>query len=86
VAFAAIFLLYNPATCAIEDETRILSLASSMTQGTAFLDQARIDLDADLLCHGHRISKFFPFHAALLGPALVTHWRLGFPVSAGFFV
>jgi hypothetical protein len=33
---------------------------------------------------GHRISKFSPFHAALLAPAIATAWPLAFLVTAGF--
>jgi hypothetical protein len=86
IGFVSLFLLYYPATYAIEDESNILSLAVSIGRGTVFLDQAGIDLDADLLWRGHRISKFSPFHAALLAPAVVTRWRLAFLVTAAFFM
>lgn len=84
VAYAAILLLYYPATYAIDDESNILSLAASIGQGTVFLEQAQIDLDADLPWRGHLISKFSPLHAALLSPALLTRWRLAFLLSAVF--
>ena len=86
LAFVAIFLVCYPTTYAIEDEFNILSLAVTLTKGTVFLDQADIDLDADLVWNGHRISKFSPFHAALLTPAVATEWRLAFLVSAAFAV
>jgi len=86
IAFISIFFLHYPKTYAIDDEANILSLASSMARGTVFLDQAGIDLDADLVWQGHRISKFSPFHAALLAPAVATRWRLAFLVTAAFLV
>jgi hypothetical protein len=86
IAFAGIFLLYYPATYAIDDECNILSLAASIARGTVFLDEAQIDLDADLLWRGHRISKFSPFHAALLAAAVATRWKLAFLVAPTFFV
>ncbi len=85
-AFLAAFFLWYPATYAIDDECNILSLAFSLAHGTAFLDQAGVNLDADLRWHGHLISKFSPFHAALLVPAVATRWRLAFLVSAAFFI
>lgn len=86
VLFVGVFLVQYPATYAIDDECNILSLAFSIAHGTVFLDQAGIDLDADLMWQGHRISKFSPFHAALLSPAVATRWRLAFLVTAAFFV
>lgn len=85
-AFLSVYFLYYPATYAIDDECNILSLAYSIAHGTVFLDQAGIDLDADLVWNGHRISKFSPFHAALLSPAVATRWRLAFLITAAFFV
>ena len=86
IAFVAIYLAFYPATYAIEDEFNILALSVSLSRGTVFLDLAGLDLDADLLWNGHRISKFSPFHAALLVPAVLTDWRLGFAVTAGFVI
>ena len=85
-AFLAIWVALYPGTYAIEDEFNILSLAVSLSRGTVLLDVAGLDLDADLLWNGHRISKFSPFHAALLVPAILTDWRLGFAVAGGFTV
>ena len=86
LAFVAIFAAFYPSTYAIEDELNILSLSVAISKGTVFLDEAGIDLDADLLWNGHRISKYSPLHAALLVPAISTHWRLAFIVSAAFTV
>ncbi|MEO6212388.1 MAG: hypothetical protein ABIP65_02055 [Vicinamibacterales bacterium] len=86
VAFVAMYVALYPATYAIEDEFNILSLAVSLTRGTVLLDRAGLDLDADLLWHGHRISKFSPFHAALLAPAILSDWRLAFAMTALFTV
>jgi hypothetical protein len=86
VAFVAIFLALYPSTYAIEDEFNILSLGVSLSRGTVLLDRAGLDLDADLLWNGHRISKFSPFHAALLVPAIVTNWHLAFAVTGMFAV
>ena len=83
-AFVAIFAVFYPSTYAIEDELNILSLSVAISKGTVFLDQAGIDLDADLFWNGHRISKYSPLHASMLTPAVATSWRLGFLVSAGF--
>jgi hypothetical protein len=85
-AFLAIWVALYPGTYAIEDEFNILSLAVSLSRGTVLLDVAGLDLDADLLWNGHRISKFSPFHAAMLVPAILTDWRLGFAVAGGFTV
>lgn len=86
LSFLAIYFAFYPLTYAIDDELNILSLAYSIAQGTVFLDQAGVDLDADLVLEGHRISKFSAFHAGLLAPAIATRWRLAFLVSAAFFV
>src|SRR5687767_14293486 len=83
-AFAAIWLALYPGTYAIEDEFSVLSLAVSLSRGTVLLDVAGLDLDADLLWNGHRISKFSPFHAALFIPAVMTDWRIGFAVTGLF--
>ena len=83
-SFVLIFAAFYPSTYAIEDELNILSLSVAMSKGTVFLDQAGIDLDADLLWNGRRISKYSPLHAALLMPAVTTNWRLGFVVGAIF--
>lgn len=81
-AFAAIFVAFYPATYAIEDEFNILSLSVALSRGTVLLDRAALDLDADLLWNGHRISKFSPFHAALFVPAVMTWWKFAFAVTA----
>jgi len=83
-AFAAILFAFYPRTYAIEDEFNILSLSVAISRGTVLLDRAGLDLDADLVWHGHTISKFSPFHAALLTPAVAVSWRLAFAV-AGLF-
>ena len=86
VAFVAILAAYYPSTYAIEDEFNILSLATAISRGTVLLERAGLDLDADLLWNGHRISKFSPFHAALFTPAVVTSWRIAFAVTALFAI
>lgn len=86
VAFVAILAACYPPTYAIEDEFNILSLAMAISRGTVLLDLAGLDLDADVLWNGHRISKFSPFHAALFAPAIVTSWRLAFAVTALFAI
>jgi hypothetical protein len=58
----------------------------ALSAGTFFLDEVNIDLDADLEWDGHRISKFSPFHAALLTPGFVIDWRSAFLVAPVFFV
>ncbi|MGH9316874.1 MAG: hypothetical protein ACRD1P_07195, partial [Thermoanaerobaculia bacterium] len=78
VVYAISFLAFFPATWAIDDESNILSLATALSRGEIFLDRAGIDLGRDLSWHGHLISKFSPFHAALLVPATLTSWRLAF--------
>jgi hypothetical protein len=85
-AFVAIFAAFYPSTYAIEDEFNILSLATAISRGTVFLDRAGLDLDADLVWRGHIISKYSPFHAALLTPAIVANWHLAFAVTALFAV
>jgi hypothetical protein len=86
ISFAAIFVAFYPSTYAIEDEFNILSLSVAISRGTVLIDRAGLDLDADLLWNGHRISKFSPFHAALFVPAVVTNWRAAFAVTALFAV
>jgi hypothetical protein len=86
VAYVCIFAWNFPVTYGIDDESNILSLAAALSEGTVFLERAAIDLDADLEWGGHRISKFSPFHAALLTPGVVTDWRLTFLVAPLFFL
>jgi hypothetical protein len=85
-AYLGVFMWTFPATYGIDDEANILSLALALSEGTVFLDHAGIDLDADPEWRGHRISKFSPFHAALLVPAMLTDWRAGFLVAPAFVV
>jgi hypothetical protein len=82
--FLVIYVAFFPATYSIEDESNIISLATALGHGTVFLDRAGIDSGRDLPVLGHRISKYSPFHAALLTPAIATAWRLAFLVTAGF--
>jgi hypothetical protein len=86
IGFIAIYGAFYPRTYAIEDEFNILSLAVSLSRGTVLLDRAGLDLDADLLWNGHTISKFSPFHAAFLTPAVISEWRLAFGITAAFAV
>jgi hypothetical protein len=85
-AFGVVFVLFYPATYAIDDECNILSLAVALSNGTVFLDRAQVNLDSDVAWRGHLISKFSPFHAGLLVPAILTSWRLAFLVNAAFVV
>ncbi len=83
-AYVLVWLWYFPVTYAIDDEANILSLA--LAQGTPFLELVHLNVDAELEWRGHRISKFSPFHAALLVPAVATQWRLAFVVAPSFFL
>jgi hypothetical protein len=83
-AFGLIYLCWYPASYSIEDEAHILSLAYSIDHGSIFPDHA--GPDAGLPMRGHLVSKFSVVHAALMAPAVATDWRLGFLVTAGFFV
>ncbi len=88
-AFCAIFMLEYPASFAIADECEILSLAYSIAHGTVYPDRAGLltwNPSMELAVGGHRIVKYSPFHALLLAPAVASDWRLGFLVSAAFFV
>jgi hypothetical protein len=85
-AYVAIFAVTFPVTYGIDDESNILSLALALGQGTPFLDEVGIDLDADVEWDGHRISKFSPFHAGLLIPGVLSDWRLSFLVAPLFFL
>ena len=82
--FLAVYVVFFPATYAIEDERSILSLSSALSHGTVFLDRAGIESGADVISRGHTVSKYSPFHAALLVPALLSAWRLSFLVTAAF--
>jgi hypothetical protein len=83
-AFGLIYLSWYPASYSIEDEAHILSLAYALDHGSIFPDHA--GPDAGLPMRGHLVSKFSIVHAALMVPAVATDWRLGFLVTAGFFV
>lgn len=84
--YMCVFAWSFPATYGIDDEANILSLSLALSQGTVFLERAGIDLDADLEWRGRRISKFSPFHAALLVPGMHTDWRAGFVLAPAFVI
>lgn len=85
-AYLVIWLWTYPRTFGIDDEANLLSLSLAMSRGTVFLDGAGIELDADIEWRGRSISKYSPFHAALLMPAIVTDWRGSFLVAPLFVV
>ena len=84
LTFCLIYTLWYPATISIDDESSIVALAWSIEHGTVFTENAGPLWG--LPVGGHSISKFSPFHAALLVPAMALNWRLVFLVSAAFFV
>jgi hypothetical protein len=88
-AFCAIFVLEYPASFAIADECEILSLAYCIARGTVYPDRAGLltwNPSMELAVGGHRIVKYSPFSAMLLAPTVATDWRLGFLVTAAFFI
>jgi hypothetical protein len=84
VSFCAIYSLWYPATISILDESSSIALAYSIEHGTIFTEAAGPFWGLPL--GNHTISKFSPFHAALLVPAMALNWRLMFIVTAAFFV
>jgi hypothetical protein len=84
--YLAGFLLFYPATWAIDDEGSVLALTASLSRGTVFLDRAGIDVGTSFAWNGHLLSKFSPFHALLFVPFIDTNWRLMFLVGPAFVV
>ncbi|GEM_PF-6850733 len=82
--FCAIYLAWYPASYSILDESSTLSLSYAIAHGTIYLDQ--VNLNAGLRIDRHIVSLYSPFHAALLALCMKINWRLGFAVTAGFFV
>ena len=83
ISFCAIYLIYYPPTYGIDDEFNILQLSYSLSHGTIFPDH--VGPGAGLPIHGHRVSKFSVFHAAMIAPLWKVDWRLGFLLAAIFF-
>jgi len=84
VSFCVIYALWYPATISIDDESSTIALAYSIEHGTVYTEAAGPFWG--LLIGNHMVSKFSPFHAAVLVPAMAMNWRLSFLVSASFFV
>ena len=83
-AFCLIYALWYPATISIEDESSNVALAYCIAHGTIYTEAA--GQLWGLPIGSHNVSKFSPFHAALLVPAFALNWKLVFLVSAGFFI
>ncbi len=83
-AFCVIYALWYPASISILDESSTIALAYSLEHGT--VDTTVAGPFWGLPIGSHSISKFSPFHAAVLVPAMALNWRLVFIVTAGFFV
>ena len=83
ISFCAIYLIYYPPTYGIDDEFNILQLSYSLSHGTIFPDH--VGPGSGLTIHGHRVSKFSVFHAAMIAPLWKLDWRLGFLLAAVFF-
>jgi hypothetical protein len=83
-AFCLIYALWYPATISIEDESSNIALAYSIEHGSIYTEAAGQLWGLPIGIHN--VSKFSPFHAALLVPAIALNWKLVFLVSAGFFI
>ena len=83
-AFCVIYALWYPASISILDESSTVALAYSLEHGT--VDTTIAGPFWGLPVGSRSISKFSPFHAAILVPAMAISWRLVFIVTAGFFV
>jgi hypothetical protein len=83
VSFCLIYMRWYPATISIEDESAILSTVYSLEHGSLFILDPRPK--SGFLLDDHIISRFSPFHAALLVPVMLPNWRLGFLVAGTFF-
>jgi len=79
-----IYLLYYPSSYSIKDESATLRLSYALAHGTIYLE--RVGLTTGLTINGHAVSLYSPFHAALLAGCLFSNWRLGFAVTAMFFL
>src|SRR5271163_537462 len=84
LSFCLIYTLWYPATISFDDESSIIALSWSIEHGTVFTEDAGPVWG--LPVGSHSISKFSPFHSALLVPAMALNWRLVFLVSAAFFI
>jgi hypothetical protein len=82
--FCAIYLAWYPVSYSILDESSTLSLSYAIAHGTIYLDQ--VNLNAGLRINRHIVSLYSPFHAELLALCMKLNWRLGFAVTAGFFI
>jgi hypothetical protein len=83
-SFCIIYLLYYPASYSILDESSTLSLSYALAHGTIYLD--RVGLTTGLTINGHIVSLYSPFHALLLAVCMMFRWRLGFALTAMFFL
>ena len=83
-SFCLIYVRWYPATISVEDESAILSTVYSLEHASLFILDPRPKSGFRL--DSHIISSFSPFHAALLVPAMLLNWHLGFLVTAAFFV
>ena len=83
-SFCLIYVRWYPATISVEDESAILSTAYSFEHASLFIVDPRPR--SGFWLGNHIISRFSPFHAALLVPAMLLNWRLGFLVAATFFI
>ena len=83
-SFCLIYVRWYPATISIQDESAILSTVYSLEHGSLFILDPRPK--SGFWIGNHIISRFSSFHAALLLPAMLLNWRLGFLVTATFFV
>ena len=83
-SFVVIYSAFYPPTYGIQDEFDILGLAYSLRNGTPYVDAAG-PVDS-VVYHGHAISPYSPFHAAIFTPLVRLDWRIGFAVAAVFFL
>ena len=83
-SFCLIYVRWYPATISVEDESAILSTVYSFEHGSLFILDPRPR--SGFWFGNHIISRFSPFHAALLVPPMLLNWHLGFLVAATFFI
>src|ERR1700739_2741095 len=77
-SFCLIYVRWYPATISIQDESVILSTVYSFEHASLFILDPRPK--SGFWVNNHIISRFSPFHAALLVPAMLLNWHLGFLV------
>src|SRR5579863_2757933 len=74
-SFCLIYVRWYPATISIQDESAILSSVYSFEHASLFILDPRPK--SGFSVGNHIISRYSPFHVALLVPPMLLNWHLG---------